>query len=307
MHASILKYFVSVARSGSIRKASEELHVASSAVSRQIKKLEDELGIALFERLSNGLRLTVAGENVLRHARVTLENFELLRSDLGALQGKKTGRVQMSCLDSLAIQFLPDMVNAFHRVHPGVSFHIHTAGHGNISSLVAEGDVDMGLTFDLARPDDTEMLYRVPMPLMAFVGREHPLARQRQVSLAECAQYDLLLQLDTQPIRSLIEIELSVFERTGRPFVLSNSQMMLKPFILSGQGVAFFTPIGFLAEIRSGDLVAIPLSGSRLQNLHIGILVQRRRQRTHAAEAVIEFVGAELQKFSDQIMEAIQP
>ncbi|MGT2445141.1 LysR family transcriptional regulator (plasmid) [Ensifer adhaerens] len=89
MHASILKYFVSVARSGSIRKASEELHVASSAVSRQIKKLEDELGIALFERLSNGLRLTVAGENVLRHARVTLENFELLRSDLGALQGKK--------------------------------------------------------------------------------------------------------------------------------------------------------------------------------------------------------------------------
>ena len=83
--------------------------------------------------------------------------------------------------------------------------------------------------------------------------------------------------------------------------------MMLKPFIISGQGVAFFTPIGFLAEIKAGDVVPIPLSGSRLQNLHIGILVQRRRQRTHAAEAVIEFVGAELLRFSDQIMEAINP
>ncbi|MDE1995932.1 MAG: LysR family transcriptional regulator, partial [Rhizobiaceae bacterium] len=71
MHASILKYFAEVARSGSIRKASDELHVATSAVSRQIKKLEDELGTPLFERFSDGLRLTAAGEIVLKHSKDT--------------------------------------------------------------------------------------------------------------------------------------------------------------------------------------------------------------------------------------------
>ncbi len=63
MHASILKYFAAIARTGSIRKASEELHVATSALSRQIKKLEDELGTPVFERFSDGLRLTSAARS----------------------------------------------------------------------------------------------------------------------------------------------------------------------------------------------------------------------------------------------------
>src|SRR3954453_18366194 len=107
MHASILKYFTEVARSGSIRKASEELHVATSAVSRQIKKLEDELGTPLFERFSDGLRLTSAGEIVLRHAKETLQDFEVMKSNLGDLQGKNTGRVHIAALDSLLVTFLP--------------------------------------------------------------------------------------------------------------------------------------------------------------------------------------------------------
>lgn len=306
MHASILKYFVAVARCGSIRKASEEVHVATSALSRQIKKLEDELGIVLFERLANGLRLTAAGEEVLRHARGTLREFEILRSDLGAMQGKKTGRVRIACLDSLTVKFLPDQVSAFHRLHPAVSFRIQTAGHAHITNYVAEGDVDLGLTFDLPRPDDTEMVFRAPMPLVACVGKNHPLAKAKRVSLPECAQFNLLVQLDTQPIRSLIEIELSVFERTGHSLLASNSQTMLKPFIISGEGVAFFTPLGFMDEIKAGRIVPLPIEGSRLQSLHIGILVQKRRQLTHAADAVIEAFSHELQKYSDAIREVIR-
>lgn len=301
MHASILKYFVSVARSGSIRKASEDLHVATSALSRQIKKLEDELGVPLFERFSSGLKLTVAGEEVLKHADGTLRAFDLLRGDLGAMQGKMIGRVRVACLDSFTVKFLPKHVETFHRQHPAVSFHIQTAGHGNITNHVAEGHVDLGLTFDLARPDDVEMVASVPMPLVACVSGSHPLAKFDQVSMDQCAQFDLLLQLDTQPIRSLIEIELSVFERTGKTLIASNSQTMLKPFIMSGQGIAFFTPLGFMDEIEAGDIVPIPIVGSRLQSLHIGIIVQKRRQLTHAAEAVIEAFIKGLRQVSETI------
>ncbi|MCB1549921.1 MAG: LysR family transcriptional regulator, partial [Hyphomicrobiaceae bacterium] len=103
MHAAVLRYFAAVARAGSIRKASEELHVATSAVSRQIQKLEDELGTPLFERLPKGLKLTRAGSLVLRHAELTLEEFDLLKGELGSLKGIKTGHVRIVALDSLLV------------------------------------------------------------------------------------------------------------------------------------------------------------------------------------------------------------
>lgn len=306
MHAAVLRYFVAVARAGSIRKASDELHVASSAVSRQLQKLEDELDTPLFERLPSGLRLTRAGEIVLRHARATLHEYDIMKGDLGDLKGKKTGRVHIACLDSLAIQFLPDRVMQFHALHPAVNFRILTDNYSNIFGFVADGEADIGITFDLARPTDIRRIFGVRMPLMAMVSRDHPFAGRKSVSLQECAQYKLLLQLDNEVMSSMIAIELSALDRTGRTFVATNNQMMLKPLILSGVGVAFFTPLGLLEELRSGDVVAIPIAGSSLVDLEVGIVVARNRPMTGATEAVAEFLGRELAAFSAEIEEVLQ-
>ena len=294
MHAAVLRYFAAVARAGSIRKASEELHVATSAVSRQIQKLEDELGAPLFERLPKGLKLTRAGSKVLRHAQSTLEEFDLLKSELGALKGVKTGQIRIAALDSLLVRFLPDQISRFHDKHPGVDFKVQSAAHSRIATLVAEGDADFGITFNLAHPDDTELVSDIAMPLMAMVASHHPLASKRSVTLAECASYNLLLQLDTEPIRSLIDVELSVFNRIGRTLVASNNIAMLRPIIQAGLGVAFFTPLGLSDELKSGDIVGVPIDGSRLGGLRMGILIPKRRQPTHAASAMIDQVRTAL-------------
>jgi DNA-binding transcriptional LysR family regulator len=305
MHASILKYFVEVARAGSIRKASEELHVATSAVSRQIRKLEDELGTPLFERFSDGLRLTSAGKVVLKHAKETIHHYEIMKSDLGDLQGKRTGRVHIACLDSLAVQFLPEFVTSFHHRNPAVDFRIRADNFNNIFHYVAEGDCDIGITFDLARPHDIKLVHGVRMPLMVIVAKHHPLARQKSATLQECVQFKLLLQLDNEVMSSMIAVELASLDRVGRTFVATNNQMMLKPLILSGDGIAFFTPLGLLKELKAGDVVALPIAGSRLQNMEVGIVVPYNRQLTHATQAAIEGLSLELDKFSKQIAEVI--
>jgi DNA-binding transcriptional LysR family regulator len=261
VHAAVLRYFVVVARAGSIRKASEELHVASSAVSRQIQKIEDELGTPLFERLPNGLRLTQAGMVTLRHAKATLHDFDLLKSELGALKGKNTGLVTIAALDSLFVRFLPEQIIKFHKAHPAVNFRVHSGVQSRIATMVAEGDVDIGITFNLPHPEDTEFIADIPMPLMAMVAADHPLARLSSVSLSECAQYNLLLQIDTEPLRSLIEVELSSLERSGRTMTTSNNLMILRPMIEAGLGVAFYTPLGMADQIRAGTIVGIPLKG----------------------------------------------
>jgi DNA-binding transcriptional LysR family regulator len=289
-----LRYFVVVARAGSIRKASEELHVASSAVSRQIQKIEDELGTPLFERLPNGLRLTQAGMVTLRHAKATLHDFDLLKSELGALKGKNTGLVTIAALDSLFVRFLPEQIIKFHTAHPAVNFRVHSGVQSRIATMVAEGDVDIGITFNLPHPEDTEFIADIPMPLMAMVAADHPLARLSSVSLSECAQYNLLLQIDTEPLRSLIEVELSSLERSGRTMTTSNNLMILRPMIEAGLGVAFYTPLGMADQIRAGTIVGIPLKGSRLGGLRIGMLVPRRRQLSRAAQAMGEQLAGAL-------------
>lgn len=299
MHAAVLRYFVAVARAGSIRKASEELHVASSAVSRQIQKIEDELGTPLFERLPNGLRLTQAGKATLRHAKATLHDFELLTGELGALKGKKTGLVSIAALDSLFVRFLPDQIKEFHKLHPAVNFRVHSGVQSRIATMVAEGEIDIGITFNLPHPEDTRFIAEIPMPLMAMVSADHPLARRPSVSLSECAQYNLLLQVDTEPLRSMIEVELSSLERTGRALVTSNNLMLLRPLIEAGVGVAFYTPLGMADQIRSGTIVGVPLEGSRLGGMRLGLLVPRRRQLSQAAEAMAAQLGKALGQLSD--------
>jgi DNA-binding transcriptional LysR family regulator len=118
VHAPILRYFVAVANAGSIRKASEELHVASSALSRQIQKLEYQLGTPLFERYPDGLRLTQAGTVTLRHAKSTLERYDLLKSEIGALTGSYSGVVRVSCLDSFRGLILT-LISVFRAAHTG--------------------------------------------------------------------------------------------------------------------------------------------------------------------------------------------
>ncbi len=294
MHAAILKYFSAVARAGSIRKASEELHVATSALSRQIQKLEDELGTPLFERFPKGLRLTRAGEEVLRHADTTLHEFEVVKGQIAALKGVKTGQVRIASLDSLLVKFLPEQILAFHRAHPGVDYRVQTGAPGRIASLVAEGEADFGLTFNISHPDDTKLIADVPMPLMAMVSQSHPLAKRSSVTLQECAQFNLLLQMDTDPLRSLIEVELSVLQRSGRILVTSNHLMMLRSMVKYGLGVAFYTPIGMTEELAAGDIVGVPLSGTKLGTLRLGILIPRRRQLTRAAHAMVDRLGTAL-------------
>ena len=118
-HASVLRYFVEVARCGSVRRASEKLYVAASAVNRQILKLEDELGTELFDRIPNGMRLNAAGERLLRHVQTTLHDF-VTRSELDALKGDRTGHVKVASMDSLFVDLLPSAIEE-HRALPHVT------------------------------------------------------------------------------------------------------------------------------------------------------------------------------------------
>src|SRR5688500_3953688 len=102
LHAPALKYFDTVVRLGSIRKAAERLIVASSAINRQLLILEDTLGARLFEMLPRGVRLTPAGEVLIKHVRNTLRDFDVARSDIEDLKGLRKGNIVVAATEGVA-------------------------------------------------------------------------------------------------------------------------------------------------------------------------------------------------------------
>lgn len=298
MHAVVLKYLEEVARRGSIRKASRALNVASSAINRQILKLEQEIGAPLFQRLPAGVRLTPAGELVLRHVRSTMYDFGRMRSEIAALQGITAGLVTIASLDSLLVDFLPRAVEAFHQAHPAVTYRIDARGPGEVAALVAAGEADLGLSFSLDGHADVTFAQEVPTPLGVIMAPAHPLAGRTVLTLAECTGYPLIYQEDTRPIRSLLGAELAAAKSAATPILTSNTQTLIKRMVRAGLGIAFYTKLAYMDEIARGELVHVPLADRGLATLKLGLLVPKYRQPAVAASLMIEHLGAAMERLT---------
>lgn len=291
MHAVVLKYLEEVARRGSIRKASRTLNVASSAINRQILKLEQEIGAPLFQRLPSGMRLTPAGELVLRHVRTTLHDFGHMRSEIAALQGVTAGLVTIASLDSLLVDFLPRAVEAFHRAHPAVTYRIDARGPGEVAELVAAGHADLGLSFSLDGHADVTFAQEVATPLGVLMSPSHPLAGRPILTLADCTGYPLIFQEDTRPIQSLLDAELAAAKAAATPILTSNTQTLIKRMVRAGLGIAFYTTLAFMDEVAHGELVHVPLADRGLANLKLRLVVPKHRQPAAAAALMIEHLS----------------
>ena len=298
MHAAVLRYFEAVAEAGSIRRASERLHISPSAVNRQILKLEDHLGTPLFERHPNGMRLTDAGQLVLRHARETLHDFARLRGDIDNLRGIVGGDVTIATLDSLTVHFLPEAVARFVAVHPAVQIRVIALDPVETMHSVAQGNADLGLTFSPARRRGISLLADVPSPMCAIMTPDHELAARRSVTLDECRACRLMYQDHSASMQPFFGDEMEAFKSAHKPVAISNTLAVLKRLLLRGVGIAFYTRLGFAEELASGRLVAVPLEGERLSTLRLCLIAPSDRMPTVAARAVAEHLQQALAQFT---------
>lgn len=179
IHAPAIHYFDMVRRCHSIREAARRLNVASSAVNRQILKLEDEIGAPLFDRLPGGLRLTGAGEIFARHVTVVLQDMERVRSELDALQGLRTGHVEIATIEAVTSDLLPCVLKAMRERYPDITVGVTLLGSQAIPEAVSSGAVDLGLAFALPRSADLQQVSVGHFRLGAIVSPQHPLARHR--------------------------------------------------------------------------------------------------------------------------------
>lgn len=296
MHAVVLKYFLEVARCGSIRKAAQNLFVASSAVNRQILRLEEEMGTELFDRVPTGIRLNAAGERLLQHVRATLHDFHLMRTELDALKGERKGHVSVAAMDSLLIDFLPAAVEEFSETYPAVRYTILSAMPSEVPDRVASGDSDIGICYLGKLPAGLEVVAKAAFPPGVVMASSHPLAKKAQLSFDDCRGHAFLQISRISPIHSVVLPEFSEFWDELVPAVCCNSTTMVKRLLIAGRGISFFSKIGFMDELARGDVVWRPLANPAINAIEVGIITPSQRTLSHVTAQFLDRITRRLKQ-----------
>jgi DNA-binding transcriptional LysR family regulator len=255
-----LRYFVAIAEEGSLTRAAARLHIAQQSLSQQVRTLEAQLGVTLFERSSRGVTLTDVGAVLLREARPVLARAERAAEAVRRAARGEQGELRVGFLSTVANYFMPPVVRAFRERHPGVTLHTEDLPIAALVAGVRDGTLDAGLS----RPplvDDlaTEVVLREPVA--AVLPEGHRLAGQAELTLADLADEPWVLtpRSSWPPWHKLFDEE---FARAGyRPRVVQRGTTPQGLLALVAAGVGVTRLMLSSRSLRDGGVVFVPLAG----------------------------------------------
>jgi LysR family transcriptional regulator, carnitine catabolism transcriptional activator len=270
-----IRSFLAVARHSNFTRAAEELHVSQSALTVQIQQLEEALGVRLFDRTRRRVILTEAGREVLPPLERILVDTESVVSRTREISGLRRGIVTVAVLPSVAAGILSEVLRRFTSTHPGVAIQVHDVVAEKVLELVRKEEVDFGVG-TLSVPD--RMLTAQPLftdHLMVWLPVKHPLSSRASLTMAQVAQYRLILTGRDSGVRAMVESALRQARLRATPAYETNYVSTALSLVRAGFG------IGILPERsetmgNSAGLMRLPISKPRLTR-HIAIIMRSGR------------------------------
>ncbi|MGE3539188.1 MAG: LysR family transcriptional regulator [Candidatus Tectimicrobiota bacterium] len=177
--------FKEVAIHSSFTAAATHLHLTQSAVSQQIKALEDECGVTMFDRSGRLVRLTNAGQVFLSHVERILAQVENARVEMAEMAGGARGRCRVAALPSIAAYLLPRALAAFQRRYPGVEVHLMESVQAQLLEWVQQGTVDFSIVALPVQDPQLQSTSLLHDEFVLVVPKDHLFASRRIVKLAE--------------------------------------------------------------------------------------------------------------------------
>lgn len=274
-----LRYFHSVARTGSLSAAAEELHVAVSAVSRQISNLEETLGLQLFDRKPRGMQLTEPGDLLLAYATRNSLEVKNVIAEMRGLNTLQQHRIALACPEGMAWEFLPRVAAEFRGFHPGASFDLQVVDSARASEMVKEGQVDIALTFSLTPAQGVEIALSVDAPISALMPASHPLAQRKSLSVNDLRSCALALPYPGSTIRYLFDIACHLEGINVVPAYTSQSLGAIYTVVRHSQDIiALCGTVTVSGSTARDNLVLIPMSDTQLRQRSLQMQIMAGRK-----------------------------
>jgi LysR family transcriptional regulator, transcription activator of glutamate synthase operon len=284
-----LAYFAAVARHRHFTRAAAELHVAQPALSQQIKRLENELGVPLLDRTSRRVALTAAGETLLERAQRALAEVEAAREELARLRGLEQGRVTMGSMQSLGPIDLPALIADFHERHPGIDVVLRESTTARMLRDVAADELD--LAFVTRRPEMDERLGFEPVfreRLVVIAAPDSRWASRRRVALTELAGEPFVFFAMGTGLRTAVEDAAAAAGIELHAAFETNELTRVRAFAARGLGVSVVP--ASTAHAPGPDVAVLSLRPAMTRE--VGLVWRRERRLAPAPAAFLEFARA---------------
>jgi LysR family transcriptional activator of glutamate synthase operon len=288
-----LRYLVALAEERSFTRAAAREHVAQPALSQQIRRLEQELGLALVQRTTRRVMITEAGEALVRRARMVLAELEAAHEEMQALRGAWKGRVRVGAMHTMGPVDISLAIAGFRRLHPQVEVTMLEHSSEELAELLRIGELDMAFLSVTERIESRGLALRqlVSEELVLALPPGHPLASRAPVALHLLAGEEFVSYRPGARLRELLTSAAAAAGFAPQITLESNDSRRILRLVARGLGVALLPRsdcAGADAEVAVVELLGPPLT----RDITLAWLQSRR-----LAPAASEFLALALETF----------
>jgi LysR family transcriptional activator of glutamate synthase operon len=284
-----LVYAEAVARHRHFTRAAEELHVAQSALSHQIRRLEAELGAELFERSSRSVTVTEVGEAVAARARSVLAEIDGVRQEVDELRGLVRGRVSIGAMTPAGEVDVPALLVGFSEAYPGIEVDLHEGTAGDMHRHLREGTVDAAFSLLAGEPPEGTEVLRLSEERVIAAFPPGAAPDRDRVTAAELSGRPLVVPRSGSAIKEGVDRFFARAVRELRVSLESGDPSLLRALVSAGFGTGML-PASLTR--REGPPIEVRELRPAIR-LPVTLLWPRRGRRPPAARAFIEFVRRE--------------
>lgn len=259
-----LKVFHAVAEQESFRKAAERLNLSQPAVSQNVHALEEDLGVTLFDRSGNRVRLTHAGTVLLKYARRSAQLAREAVDALAKIAGEPRGELRLGASTTVAQYILPRMLGAFQKEYPQITLSVTSGNTEHVVEFLLQGRIAMGIIEGPASSRELRKRRFLEDRMVLIVPRGHPWAGLREIPIDSLKEIPLLMREPGSGSRRVVELAL---KRAGvklgslKVAMDLDSTEAIVSGVEAGLGAGFVSQWAIGKEVRLGTLKVVRVAG----------------------------------------------
>ncbi len=300
-NTAALRYFYEVARYGSFSLAEEKIHIAASAIRRQIQLLEDELGLKLFVRDRNGLKLTSAGESLMYRTKRIMKELGIARSEINVLKGERTGHVRVGINDTAAREFLAGFLAGFKKMYPQVTFEIFIGNSNVLSERMLQGEADVIIGYALEQKSGLQQVASFDLETCITLPRSHALARRESVYISDLVDESFIFPSGDQTLHRVLNEAFSRSALRPAPSITANSFEFIAEMVARGLGISCQVRLFAGPDPIRPEIVYVPIRDYRISKTKLGCYIPEEGTANMATLLCVEHLGVALEEWTSRL------
>lgn len=281
-----LEYFVAVCEELHFTRAAERLNISQPSLSQQIRILEHNIGLPLFDRIGKKTIITESGHILLKYCYNVFHELEQARSAIAELQGLTRGSLKIGAIYSVMNDLLPPAILSFHQSYPQVELSLFGLRNGDIIHKLLHNELDLGIIFYPSLHDELMVTYLYDERLAVAVPENHPLADFTEIKLDSLHNVPIIVLQKTYYLREYMD---RVYKDSGIvPRVVMELNTMDSIISMVGQGAGVTVlPFPYLQALKQSTIRVIPIADPNL-TIKIGMAYRRNKYLCAASKVFME-------------------